>query len=93
MSSIYDLSGNNLPELTSTSSRREYLEVFRQLVTRKLNAYSGSEKISEGYNLAIQEIAEELDRLEARLNLSDRERAAVENLMRSAVFKVPVPAQ
>jgi hypothetical protein len=70
MSSIFDVSGNNLPELTSTSSPQEYIQVFRQLVSRKRNSCDGPEDMAYGYNLAIEEIIEELDRLEIKQKFS-----------------------
>lgn len=68
MSSFYEISGNNLPELTSTSSPREYVQYFRQLITRKRNLYSDPEMMAKGYNLAINELVEELDRLEYKID-------------------------
>lgn len=78
MSSIFDLSGNNLPELTSTSSPKDYVTHFRAMIARKRNTYSEPEKLAEGYNLAIEELLEELDRLEIKQNFSANTTAIAE---------------
>lgn len=66
MSSVFDISGNNLPELTSTSSSAEYMQYFRLLISRKRNEYSAPEQFAAGYNRAITELLEDLDRVEVK---------------------------
>lgn len=78
MSSVFDISGNNLPELTSTSSPKDFVQYFRLMVTRKRNMYSEPENFAAGYNLAIQELMEELDRVEVKQNFSANTSAIAE---------------
>ena len=78
MSSIFDISGNNLPELTSTSSPKEYLQYFRLMVSRKRNTYSEPELMATGYNIALEELLAELDRLEVRQKYSANTEAIAE---------------
>ena len=67
-SSVFEISGNNLPELTTTSTSREYFEYFRIMVSRKMNTFVGSDPAVYGYNRAIEELKEELDRLEYKID-------------------------
>lgn len=76
MSSILDVSGNNLPEITLTTSVKEVLSVCQQLVSRKKNSFPGyvgdGDASASGYNRAIVELEEELDRLILKLD-SDKD--------------------
>lgn len=69
---LMDISGNNVPEITVSSSAKEVLNVCQQLITRKRNSFEGY--LQDGgigaisYNRAISELEEEMDRLIAKLN-------------------------
>ena len=78
MSSIFDVSGNNLPELTSTSSPQDFVQYFRILVSRKRNEYADPEMFAAGYNRAIEEILVDLDRVEVKQNYSANTAAIAE---------------
>jgi hypothetical protein len=87
MSSIFDISGNNLPELTSTSSPQEFVQFFRVLIARKRNEYAEPEQFAAGYNRAIEELMSEVDRLELKQNFSANTAAIAEfnRVFRTAV--------
>jgi len=87
MSSIFDVSGNNLPELTSTSSQKDIVQYVRLMITRKRNMYSEPENFAAGYNLAIQELMEDLDRMEIKQTFSANT-AAIAEINR--VFKMDI---
>ena len=84
MKTVMDVSGNNVPEITMSSSAKEVLNVCHQLVTRKRNSFEGY--LQDGgigaisYNRAISELEEELDRLMAKL---DCPKDVSENLFRN----------
>ena len=78
MSSVFDISGNNLPELTSTSSPQDFVQYFRLMVSRKRNEYTDPAEFASGYNRAIEELMVELDRLEIKQNFSANTSAIAE---------------
>jgi hypothetical protein len=70
MSSIFDISGNNLPEITSTSTPQELIQCFRILIARKRNEYTEPEQFAAGYNRAIEELITEIDKMELKQKFS-----------------------
>lgn len=82
MSSVYELSGNNLPELTSTSTPREYVHYFRQLITRQRNSYTEPEQVAIGYNRCIEDLVRELDILEYKIEEIAKNENAIEEANR-----------
>lgn len=71
MESVYDVSGNNLPEITLSTPVKEVLNVCHQLVSRKKNSFEGfigdDGSGAMGYNKAILELEEELYKLSSAL--------------------------
>jgi hypothetical protein len=73
--SVMDVSGNNVPEISISSSAKEVLNVCHQLVIRKRNSFDGY--LQDGgigavaYNRAISELEEELDRIIAKLDMPE----------------------
>lgn len=93
MPSFYEISGNNLPELTSTSSPREYIHYFRHIIMRKKNTYSDPEQIAVGYNRAISELVDELDRLEYKMDAIELDASNKEAIQEAnRLFKLHVLA-
>lgn len=82
MPSLYEISGNNLPELTSTSTPRDYVKVFRHMIARQRNSYSEPEQIAIGYNRAIDELENELDKLEYKIQELSSNEAAIKEANR-----------
>lgn len=89
MSSIFELSGNNLPELTSTSSPQDFVQYFRILVSRRRNEYAEPEMFAAGYNRAVEEILAELDRVEVKHKFAANTAAIAEfnRVFRNAAFR------
>lgn len=67
MTGVFDVSGNNLPEITVSMPAKEVLNVCHQIVSRKKNSFEGfigdDGAGATGYNKAILELEEELYRL------------------------------
>lgn len=82
MKNVHDVSGNNLPEITVTTSAKEVLNVCHQIISRKKNSFEGfigdDGTGAMGYNKAILELEEELYRLSTALEIGH---------MRDLVFK------
>lgn len=67
MTNVFDVSGNNLPEITVSTPAKEVLNVCHQIITRKRNSFEGfigdDGTGAMGYNKAILELEDELYRL------------------------------
>jgi hypothetical protein len=67
MTSVFDVSGNNLPKITLTTPAKEVLNVCHQIISRKKNTFDGfagdGDAGATGYNKAIVELEDELYRI------------------------------
>lgn len=62
---IFSVSGNNVPEITTSTTSKETLEIVRLLINRKRNSFPGYSLDdgagADGFNRAVTELEEEVD--------------------------------